>query len=89
MRIAGATDLEVKAAMRYYLAKNEPDVAEMRLIQFEQKKKLPKLYAALQNSKSLNKRVCSQRLLNCNPTLVDKTVRLNKRIEKAVVGYET
>ena len=90
MKVAGSTEAEMKAQMLPHLTKEELDDAELRLIQYEQRNHLPKLYAALENGKTLNKTNCPQRLLNCNPKLVHNTIRLNGRIEKAVgVDYET
>ena len=54
-----------------YLTNTKLDVAERQMIMYKQQLKLPKLYLAVENEKSLNKATHLQHLIYCTPQLVD------------------
>ena len=80
---------EIKQQFDTYVTKDELDVAEKQLIKFEQRTCLPQLFRALKDNKELSKAQCSRALMNNNPHLVDGVIRLNGRIGKAPVPFET
>ena len=51
IKVSGSTEAEINAQLSPYLTKEELDDAELRLIQYERRNHLPKLYAALKNNK--------------------------------------
>ena len=80
---------EIQKEIATYLTKSELETAENQLIKYEQRARLPRLFLALKEEKDLNKSKCSKGLIDNNPQLVNGMIRLNGRIGKAPVAYET